>query len=47
MTLDGRMVGTFRYMAPEQILGEPLDGRADLYSLGVILYELLSGPAAF
>jgi serine/threonine protein kinase len=47
LTGVGRVVGTYRYMAPEQAQGLPVDGRADLYSLGIILYELLAAAPPF
>ncbi|MEB2310577.1 MAG: serine/threonine-protein kinase [Sorangiineae bacterium] len=47
ITKVGMVFGTPEYMAPEQALGQPVDGRADLYSLGIILYELLCGLRPF
>lgn len=47
MTQSGMIMGTAHYMAPEQILGNPIDGRADLFSVGVLLHELLSGKKPF
>jgi Protein kinase domain len=47
LTLAGQFVGTLDYIAPEQIDGSDLDGRADLYSLGCAAYELLSGKPPF
>lgn len=47
LTSAGAMVGTAKYLAPEQVEGGPIDGRADLYALGVVLYEALTGVAPF
>ncbi len=47
VTEQGAIVGTFQYMSPEQIEGKELDGRSDIFSLGAVLYEMLTGQRAF
>jgi serine/threonine protein kinase/tetratricopeptide (TPR) repeat protein len=47
LTRSGIVLGTPRYMAPEQITGEPVDARADLFAVGALLFEMLAGRPAF
>jgi serine/threonine-protein kinase len=47
LTMEGRVLGTGDYLAPEQAAGEPLDARVDVYALGVLLYHALCGEVPF
>src|SRR5690349_9123738 len=47
LTADGRVLGTTDYVSPEQALGQPVTGQSDLYSLGIVLYEMLTGDVPF
>jgi hypothetical protein len=47
LTMDGRVLGTTDYVSPEQALGQDVTGQSDLYSLGVVLFEMLTGEVPF
>ena len=47
LTEKGMVIGTFQYMSPEQVQGKEVDGRSDIFSLGAVLYEMVTGKRAF
>jgi serine/threonine protein kinase len=47
LTTEGTLVGTFQYMAPEQLEGQEADARSDIFGLGCVLYEMVTGRRAF
>jgi Tol biopolymer transport system component len=47
LTQEGTIVGTFQYMSPEQVSGEAVDARTDIFAFGAVMYEMLTGKAAF
>src|SRR2546425_3827137 len=47
LTGEGMVVGTFQYMSPEQVEGKEADARSDIFALGTVLYEMVTGTRAF